>query len=196
MAALPKTHILPVEYLALDRQAETRSEYIDGEMIAMSGASMRHNMITSNIIRELGTQLKPHPCRVFPSDMRVYTPDTGNYLYPDVTVVCGQPQLADARMDILLNPTVLVEVLSESTEAHDRGRKFEGYRGLPSLRAYLLVAQAGPHVERYVRQPNGDWTLTDFHGLDAVVRLASLDCDLPLAEVYDKVDFAETTTPD
>lgn len=196
MAALPKTGILPAEYLALDRQAGTRSEYIDGEMVAMSGASMRHNMITSNIIRELGTQLKPHPCRVLPSDMRVYAPDTGNYLYPDVTVVCGPPQLADARLDILLNPTVLVEVLSESTEAHDRGRKFEGYRGLPSLREYLLVAQAGPHVERYVRQPNGDWTLTDFHGLDAVVRLPSLDCDLPLAEVYDKVDFAETTTPD
>ena len=196
MAALPKTGILPAEYLTLDRQAETRSEYIDGEMVAMSDASRWHNLITGNVVGELRQRLKTAPCEVYPSDMRVYTPDTGSYLYPDVVVVCGSPELADARMDILLNPTVLVEVLSESTEAHDRGRKFEGYRGLPSLREYLLVAQDTPHVERYVRQPNGDWLFTDFHGLEAVVRLPSLDCDLPLAEVYDKVDFADATTDD
>ena len=189
MAALPKVQLSPEEYLALDRAASTKSEYIDGEIVAMAGASLEHNLIVANVVGSLWGQLRGRSCGIVPSDMRVFVPATGNYVFPDATVVCGSPQLADRHHDILLNPTLIVEVLSDSTEAYDRGGKFAGYRSIPSLQEYLLVAQDKRLLERYVRQPNGDWTLTEFSRPDAVVGLVSVGCQLPLAEVYDRVTF-------
>lgn len=185
----------PEEYLALDRAASYKNEYIDGQMVPMEGASLTHNRILGNVVGVLWHQLKCRPCEVLASHMRLYIPARGNYVYPDGTVVCGGPHLADFRQDILLNPTLIVEVLSDSTEAYDRGAKFKGYRAIGSLQEYLLIAQDKPLLERYVRQPNGDWTLTEFSQPDAVVNLVSVGCQLPLAEVYDRVTFDTPATP-
>ena len=194
MAALPKVQLSPEEYLALDRAASTKSEYIDGEIVAMAGASLEHNLIVANVVGALWGQLRGRSCSIVPSDMRVFVPATGNYVFPDATIVCGEPRLADFHQDILLNPTLIVDVLSDSTEAYDRGAKFKGYRTIAPLQEYILVAQDKPLLERYVRQPNGDWTLTEFSQPDAVVNLVSVGCQLPLAEVYDRVTF-ETLSP-
>lgn len=193
MSALPrvKERITPQEYLRLDRAASYKSEYIDGEIVAMAGASLVHNLIVGNILGELHQQLRAGPCQVYPSDVRVLIPKTGSYVYPDVSIVCDEPQVADVQFDILLNPVFIVEVLSESTEALDRGKKFERYRRLDSLQEYLLVSQDEPHIDRYVRQPNGDWLLTPFSDLDGVVDLLSIGCHLSLVEVYRKVSFGK-----
>jgi len=190
MPLSPKTQLSPEDYLALERSADYKSEYLNGEMFAMTGASEAHNLIVANIIRELGIQLKRRPCKVYPSDMRVKVDPTGLYTYPDVTVVCGPTRFDDKYKDTLLNPTILIEVLSESTEGYDRGRKFEHYRKLDSLTDYLLIAQNRPHVERHHRQSNDQWLLTETDNLKTSVQLDSIDCVLALAEIYDKVDLA------
>jgi Uma2 family endonuclease len=193
MSSVPKPHRSPEEYLALEREADFKSEYFDGEVFAMSGASEHHNLIAANVIRELGNQLKRRPCKVYPSDMRVKVSATGLYTYPDVVVVCGEAAFDDAQRDTLVNPTVLVEVLSGSTEAYDRGKKAEHYRRLPSLQAYVLVAQHEPQLEHYARQPDGRWLLSEAHGLEASIDLPSIQCTLELAEVYDKVVLGDQT---
>jgi Uma2 family endonuclease len=175
----------PEEYLALERAAETKSEYADGCIYAMTGASWTHGLINANISRSLGNQLLDRPCHVHIADLRVKAATARSYRYPDITVVCGQPEFEDKRSDTVLNPTVLIEVLSPSTEASDRGRKFAEYRGIPSLREYLLVSQDLPRVERYARQAEG-WLLTVAEGLEAKVRLDAIGCALDLAEVYHK----------
>jgi Uma2 family endonuclease len=176
----------PEEYLAIERAAECKSEYADGRIHAMSGASRRHSLIVSNINRNLGNQLVDRPCEVHMADMRVKAALARSYRYPDVAVVCGQAELEDQHVDTLLNPTLLVEVLSPSTEASDRGGKFAEYRSIPSLREYLLVAQDQARIERYVRQGEG-WYLTVAEGLDASAALDSIDCRLELREVYRRV---------
>jgi Uma2 family endonuclease len=174
------------EYLALERQAPTKNEFHDGEIFAMTGASRKHNLIAVNIARELSLQLKKRPCEAYIGDMRVKAAQAHSYHYPDIVVVCGTPQFEDAHVDTLLNPTLLIEVLSPSTEAYDRGGKFAHYRKMASLCEYLLVTQDQPTIERYVRQ--GDvWILSETVGLDAVVPLESIGCTLNLSEVYDKV---------
>lgn len=188
MSSEPQKRLTPEEYLAIERQAETKSEYVDGEMFAMSGASPRHVLIATNIAVALGLRLKDRPCYVFTADLRLNVSPTGLFTYPDVVVACGELKYRDDRRDTLLNPVVLFEVLSESTEAYDRGRKFEHYRTLPSLAEYLLVAQDKPHVEQFVRQPDARWLLGEFNHPDDVVTLPSLGCTLPLAEIYAKVD--------
>jgi Uma2 family endonuclease len=145
-----------------------------------------------NIAAELRAQLRSRPCEVYPADMRVKVAPTGLYTYPDVTVVCGDPSFEDEQHDTLLNPTLLIEVLSKSTENYDRGKKLEHYRQLASLMEYVLVAQDKPHVEHYVRQENEGWLLTEVKGLDAKLVLPAIDCQLQLAEVYHKVDFARS----
>jgi Uma2 family endonuclease len=189
MDAQSKPHLTPEEYLAVERHAEIRSEYLDGEMFAMTGGSLQHNLIVSNLIRELSLQLKKRPCQVYPSDLRVHVPATGLYTYPDVIVVCGEPQIEDQHLDILLNPTLIVEVLSPTTEAYDRGKKFEHYRTIESLAEYLLVVQEEPRVEQYLRQDGNRWLLTAMAGLEGSLALPSIQCELSLAEVYDKVTF-------
>ena len=185
-ALLTKTHYTVEDYLTLERSASYKSEYRDGQIYAMTGASRKHNLVSGNIYRELSLQLKKRPCEAYINDMRVKAAETSSYHYPDVAVVCGTPQFEDAQVDTLLNPTLLIEVLSPSTEAYDRGSKFAYYRKIASLREYLLVAQDQPNIERYVRQ--GDvWILSEVTGIEASMSLDSIDCMLSLREVYDKV---------
>jgi Uma2 family endonuclease len=191
MSSLPGPRFTPQEYLALERQADYKSEYYDGEIVAMGSASREHNVIAGNVIASLGAQLKGRPCETYPGDMRVKVSDTGLYTYPDVTVACGELQFEDAEVDTLLNPTLVVEVLSTTTEAYDRGEKSAQYRRRPSLREYLLIAQDRCRVERYVRQPDGQWLLREVSEQDGTIHLASIGCDLALADVYDRVLPAE-----
>ena len=174
------------DYLALERRSETRSEYLDGEIFTMTGASRRHNLLAGNIYTASRTQLRQRGCEVYFSDMRVKVPATGLYTYPDVVVACDKPQFEDAEIDTLLNPKVIVEILSKSTEDYDRGTKFLHYRTLPSLTEYLLVAQDQVYVEHYLRQNEG-WLLTETGRREDVVELPTLGARLAVAEVYDGV---------
>ena len=190
-----QTYLAPEEYITLERKAipdaETvRSEYVKGKIIAMSGASREHNLITSNLSGELRNLLKGSECETYANEMRVSTPSTSSYFYPDVVVVCEEPRFEDDVFDTLLNPIILVEVLSPSTEAYDRGEKFIHYRQLPSLQEYILVAQDKICVERFIRQEN-NWILTDFQNLEELLPLISVQCELPLREIYDRVTFPE-----
>ncbi|MFL6333715.1 MAG: Uma2 family endonuclease [Pyrinomonadaceae bacterium] len=187
MTSQPKTYPTPEEYLALEHKAEYKNEYIDGEIVAMTGASRRHNLITVNLGRELSQQLKGRPCEAYTSEMRVRIPSKRMYTYPDVVLVCDEPQFEDDYLDTLLNPTVLIEVLSKSTERYDRFKKFASYRTIASLAEYVLVAQHEYRVEQYTKQPDGRWLLSDHYSLEDVVELASVQCTLTLLEVYDKV---------
>lgn len=190
MSVQPKPYLTPEEYLAIERRAEYKSEYFNGEMFAMAGASPGHVLIVTNIVAELRGQLKQRPCRVYSADLRVRVSPTGLYTYPDVIVVCGQPQFADEQKDTLLNPTLIVEVLSESTKDYDRGGKFEHYRTLGSLNEYVLVAQDKYHIEHFARQPDNRWLLAETNRLEDTIPLSSIACNLALAEVYDKVDLS------
>ena len=190
MAAQAKVRYTPQEYLAMERQAEGKSEYFQGEIFAMAGGSEEHNLIALNIASELRNQLKGKPCRVYPSAMRVWIPAYEKYTYPDVTVVCGQPQFQDEVRDTLLNPTVIIEVLSPSTEKYDRGKKFERYKSLLSITDYILVAQDERLLDHSVRQPHDQWLLTTARGRDSQLHIANIGCTLWLSEVYDKVEFA------
>lgn len=192
MSTLSKTHYTPEEYLALERAAEFKSEYFNGEIFAMSGASLRHVLIVTNLVVELATQLKKRDCTVYSTDLRVKVNPTGLFTYPDVIVVCGEPLFSDEQKDTLINPTVIVEVLSESTKDYDRGGKFEQYRTLESLKEYVLVAQDKPHVEHFVRQADHRWLLSESNRMDGTIGLASICSTLALAEVYDKVDLQAT----
>ncbi len=187
MSSQANARLTAEEYLAVERQAPYKSEYCHGEIFAMSEASRRHNLIALNIAAELRAQLKQRPCEVYTSDMRVKISRTGLYTYLDVVVVCEEPVFEDAEVDTLLNPTVLVEVLSKSTEDYDRGGKFEDYRTLASLQEYLLVAQERCHVVHYVRQPDHTWLLAETYDMHDAVHLPSIHCDLLLSEVYAKV---------
>lgn len=179
--------LTPQQYLDRERAAEYKSEFYDGEVFAMVGASRKHNLISANLVRELSAHLKGQSCEVYPSDMRVKVSPTGLYTYPDVVVVCDEPQFEDAELDTLLNPTLLCEVLSESTADYDRGRKFGHYRKLDSLKEYVLVDQNEPHVEHFIRQPDDQWVLSEVDGPEATLVLPSIDCRIPLAEIYHKV---------
>jgi Uma2 family endonuclease len=188
MSAIPhqKTYTAE-EYLALERSSlEGKCEFVDGQIFAMAGASREHNLIGVNIAGELRSQLKGKPCEAYSNDMRVKAAEAKGYHYPDIAVVCGKPEFEDGQMDTLLNPTVLVEILSSCTEAYDRGDRFAGYRKIPSLREYILVSQDKPLIESYVRQGNA-WILTEIKELEEVVNLETIDCFLAMKEVYDKV---------
>ncbi len=190
-----QTYLTPEEYIALERKTLpdseiVRSEYLNGEIIAMSGASFIHNLITNNISGELRNRLKGSECVVFANDMRVSIPLTASYFYPDVGVVCEEPRFEDDVFDTLLNPIIVVEVLSPSTEAYDRGEKFAHYRQLQSLKEYILVSQDKVRVEHYIRQTE-QWIFTDFQKLDKRLPLTSIQCELPLQEIYERVPFPE-----
>lgn len=180
------------EYLAFDRDSEMKHEFIHNEVFAMSGASQAHNLICGNLITALNIQLEDSACRVYPSDMRVKVEATTLYTYPDVSVVCEEPQFSDNEFDTLLNPLLLIEVLSPSTERYDRGKKFQDYRQLPSLREYLLVSQDSPRIERYLLLDHGKWELTDVSNLDLTLELSSIKCALKLAKVYHKVTLPKS----
>jgi Uma2 family endonuclease len=185
--AQPKPFLSPEAYLAIEREAETRSEYLDGEMFAMSGGSRQHNLIVTNEVRELSLQLKRRPCEVYSNDQRVRVPETGLYTYPDIVVVCGEPRFEDESVDTLLNPVLLIEVLSPTTEAYDRGKKFESYRTIASLAEYVLLSQQEPRAEQFLRQDGEHWLFTATSGRERSISLASVQCELALEEIYDKV---------
>jgi Uma2 family endonuclease len=187
MTSQPKDLLTPDEYLDIERKAEFKSEYYAGEVFAMAGASREHNLIVSSIIRMLGNQLLERNCNVYPSDMRVKIVKTGKYTYPDVAVVCGTEQFEDEHRDTLLNPAVIIEVLSDTTEAYDRGKKFENYQYIDSLREYILVAQEPYRIERYIRQNDKTWTYSEFHEAEEKVELSTIGCELSLQDVYAKV---------
>lgn len=186
-----KPFITPEEYLRLERAAPYKSEYYAGEIFAMAGGSATQSALTMSIGGELRTLLRGHRCAPYDSNLRIFFPDTGLYAYPDVTVICGPLEFVDEHTDMVTNPTLIVEVLSDSTEAYDRGNKFAHYRTLPSFAEYVLVSQKEPLVEVFFRQGDGTWQLTPVRGREAVVRLQSLGVDLRLAEVYDRVEFPE-----
>lgn len=179
----------PEEYLARERKALTKSEYRDGQIHAMPGASRAHNLITVHVTGELYIQLRTRTCEVYPSDMRVKVSAAGLYTYPDVIVVCDEPRFEDSHFDTLLNPTVLIEVLSPSTAAYDRGEKFRRYQYLDSLCEYILISQDTVRVEHYLRREQG-WNLTEFHSLADVCQLTSIGCELSLQAIYAKVQFS------
>jgi len=190
--AVPSTlpRLTEPEYLALERAAPFKSEFFDGEMFARAGNSPMHSLIAANLIGELRTKLKGGPCKLFTSDLRLKVEATGLCTYPDVSVVCGPLQFAAGTDDTVVNPTLLIEVLSDSTEAYDRGEKFQHYRQMPSLKEYLLVSQRLPRIEHFLRRPNEEWALRTAEGKDATLTLPSLEVTIELSEVFAGVDFA------
>ncbi|AUB85090.1 Uma2 family endonuclease [Candidatus Thiodictyon syntrophicum] len=187
MSLQARPHVTAQEYLAWERRQETRHEYVDGEIYAMTGASREHNLVCGNTFAALHAQLRATPCEVYNNDMRVKVSETGIYTYPDIVIACADPQFEDAEVDTLLNPTLIIEVLSDSTEHYDRGTKFQHYRTLASLQDYLLVAQTESRVEHYVREAGSRWLLTEYRGLDDKLELVSVGCRLLLREMYERV---------
>jgi Uma2 family endonuclease len=185
MSAQPKTLLTAEEYLETERAAGYKSEYYRGEVFAMAGAGNNHNKIVYNLIGMFYTRLRGTGCSGYPSDMRLFIPETGLYTYPDVMIICGRVEFVDEKKDTLTNPVLIVEVLSGSTESYDRGRKFGFYRSIPSLREYLLVDSQRVIAERYLKNGAGLWELHESPGLSGVVQLTSVDVDLPLQDVYD-----------
>ena len=194
MVAVEKRVWTPEEYLAYERASQERHELINGEIRLMSSASEEYVTIVINTASSLHSQLRKRPCKTYASDLRVKLKGNASYSYPDVIVVCGERILEDDKFDTLLNPTVIFEVLSPSTEVYDRGRKFEFYRALESLQEYVLIAQDRPHVEHY-RRADDEWILQDFDSLESTLTLASIECALTLADIYEKVDFSDPPPP-
>lgn len=191
MASVPKSYVLPVDYLAAERCSPTKSEYLRGEVFAMTGASREHNLIAGNCFASLHSQLSDRPCEVYQGDMRVKVSPTGLYTYPDVVVACENPRFEDDHVDTLLNPSIIVEVLSESTAGYDRGAKFEHYRRIDSLREYVLIAQDKRHVERFTRQSDNTWLLWETNDPQSTVELTSIACQLRVSDIYAKITFAD-----
>ncbi|MBI1278315.1 MAG: Uma2 family endonuclease [Anaerolineaceae bacterium] len=184
------------EYLDFERQSEEKHEYYAGEIFAMSGASRRHNLIVINTGTTLNAQVAQRACEVYPSDMRVKV-NKIKYTYPDVTVVCGEPRFEDGKFDTLLNPTIIIEVLSPSTEDYDRGTKFKHYMSITSLKEYVLIAQDEIRLDHYTRQSIGDWHISVSNSVETTVSLPSIDCTLLLSDIYRKVTFeADDTSKD
>jgi Uma2 family endonuclease len=184
--------ITPQEYLIRERQTSTKSEFYQGEVFAMGGSSANHSLIAANFVGEARNGLKDSPCAVFNSDLRVQVQSTGIYTYPDATSVCGELEFDDDHRDTLLNPTVIVEVLSDSTEKYDRGKKSNHYRQITSLKELILIAQNRPHVERFTRQPNGDWLFHEQKEMTADFELKSLGISVAMSELYRGVKFEPT----
>ncbi|MCK6581109.1 MAG: Uma2 family endonuclease [Anaerolineae bacterium] len=177
------------EYFALEGASDTRYEYLDGEIVAMSGASLAHNRIVLDTAGSLNNQLRERGCEVFVTDTRVKL-DARNYVYPDIAVVCGQLMaVVEGGLETLLDPTLLIEVLSPSTEAYDRGEKFKRYQALASLREYILIAQDAPRIEVYTRQADDAWRYAVAVGMEAAAALSSVGVTLTLSEVYRRVTF-------
>ena len=190
MVALPNQQdpqrMTEAEYLEFERTSEIKHEFLEGEVFAMSSASRAHNLVYVNLLRMLSTQLRGGTCEVYPSDMRVKIA-AGKYTYPDISIVCGEAQFTHDTLDNLTNPTIIIEVLSPSTEGYDRGKKFQNYRKMPSLREYILVSQDQYHIEHYHLQADGVWALVDVEGRESQLELMTVACQLPLAEIYERV---------
>jgi Uma2 family endonuclease len=185
--SLPR--LTEAKYLEIERAAEFKSEFFDGEMFAMAGGTPQHSLIATNLARELGNALKTANCVAYNADLRIKVESTGLFTYPDLSIVCGPLQFAEGTDDTVVNPTLLVEVLSTSTEAYDRGKKFEHYRQISTLQEYLLVSQREPRIEQFIRQSDARWLLNEAAGLNATLELPSLRISLSLNEVFVNVNF-------
>ncbi len=172
------------EYLEFERASDAKHEFLDGEVFSMAGGTEMHSLLAGNLIRELGNRLKGRPCRVHTSDLRLKIEATGYHAYPDVQVVCGGARFADDHRDVLLNPRLIIEVLSPSTSSWDRGGKFWHYRHVPSFEEYILVSQDAWLIEHHTRQPNGGWLLETVSGPDGFLRLSSIATEIPLTDIY------------
>ena len=177
----------PAEYLEFERQSETKHELIDGEIFEIAGATRNHNRISTNVVRLLGNQLLERECNVYSSDMRVKITSTKKYTYPDIVAVCGEELFEDSTEDTLLNPMLIIEVLSKSTEAYDRGAKFEFYQTIESFQEYVLISQEPFRVEQYVRKTKNEWSYFEFRQAEDIVKLNSIDCELVLQNIYHKI---------
>lgn len=190
MIAQPKPSITEAEYLELERTSVNKHEYFAGDIYAMAGASEQHNLIASNVNAMLHRQLRGRSCRIYPSDMRLRVLQTGLITYPDITIVCDPPEFTDPlKRDTLINPNVIIEILSPSTERYDRGLKFQNYRTIASLQEYILIAQDKQHIERYARHADNQWLLAEALGADAIIQIASLSVELLLNEAYEQVEL-------
>ena len=187
MIAQPKQYSTEQEYIQFERASIGKHEYFDGQIYAMTGASRIHNLIAGNTLAMLHRQLRKKPCEIFPSDMRVKVTRTGLYTYPDLVIICGKPEFTDDTLDTLINPLVLIEVLSPSTERYDRGMKFQNYRTIETLQDYILIAQDQYHVEHYSRQNSGQWLLQEAIGRESALTIRSIESTLTLGDVYEKV---------
>jgi Uma2 family endonuclease len=187
MSSQTKPGYTPQEYLAIERSSQQKNEYFNGEIFAMGGASERHNLIVGNIFAALHGQLRNKPCKVYSSDMRVKITQTGLYTYPDIVALCGEAQFDDEQLDTLVNPTVIIEVLSKSTEGYDRGEKFAHYRKITSLVEYVLISQDKNRIENYRRQPDNQWLMSEVSQPQESLELLSIQSTLLMADVYDKV---------
>ena len=191
VAQKPKTRFSAAEYLALEEEAEYRSEYYQGEIFAMSGGSANHNRIAGNLFVALRSALRGKPCEAFINDMRLQVKRHHLYTYPDVMVVCGKIEFAQGRNDTVANPILIVEVLSPSTEAYDRGKKFVNYQSIPELRDYVIVSHRERRIDHYRRAEGGEWIVATHTTLDSRIALTGLDGTLTLGDIYDGVDLAE-----
>lgn len=188
MPAIQKTLMSESEYLEEERKALTKSEYYKGEVFAMSGASKNHNRIVASIIITIGQFLKSKSCHIYPSDLRVHNLENGLYTYPDVTIVCGKEEYQDEEFDTLLNPTIIVEVLSPKTEEYDRGTKFKLYRSIPSLKNYVMISSTDFSAEVYTRMENNEWNLNMTKEKEGIIHISAIDFDLSLNDVYAQVE--------
>lgn len=196
MAAHPKRKYTLEEYFDLELSTNERFEYWNGEIFSMSGGSDQHDQIETNSVIFIGNKLRGRPCRVFSANMRIKVPSLPPYRYGDVSALCGQPIFEKiGGVDALTNPVLIIEVLSDSTEAYDRGDKFTHYKSIPSLREYLLIAQHRAHITQYVKQEDGSWSYREVNDLSASVHLLSVDCVLELSAVYREVTFPAAPTP-
>lgn len=189
MSSQTRPRYTPQEYLAIERSTQQKNEYLNGEIFAMGGASERHNLIVGNVFASLHAQLRGQPCKVYSSDMRVKINTTGLYTYPDVVALCGEAKFDDAQHDTLINPGVIIEVLSKSTEGYDRGEKFAHYRRVEALTEYVLISQERCRVEHYLRQPDNQWLMSEASQIEEGLQLPSINCRLMLADIYEKVDL-------
>jgi len=178
------------DYLIAERTSAMKNEYFDGEILAMAGASPKHNKISTNMIRVLANQLLETPCSIYASDIKVKIQEFDRYVYPDILIVCGNDEYADENNDVLLNPTVIIEILSDSTEAYDRGDKFKNYQLICSLREYILVSQYQCYVEKFSWQEDNTWIYSKYDKLEDVINIESIPCELPVFEIYRKVNFS------
>lgn len=186
--AKPKNLYTPEEYLELERKSEIRHEHIDAEIFEMAGEGKRHNQISANLMRLLGNQILERDCNVYANGMRVNIASTGNYTYPDIVGICGDEEFEDEKQDILLNPLLLIEILSKSTEAYDRGTKFEFYQTIESFNEYTLITQEPFRVEQFIRQDKNTWTYLEFRNSEDVIHLQSINCELSLHDIYHNVE--------
>jgi Uma2 family endonuclease len=190
MSAVPKTRYTVEEYIELLKNSDERFEYFDGEVISMAGGKIVHGDIATNIVRHLGNRLADRPCKVSGGDVALKVPTAPPFRFPDASVVCGERVIDEFQgIEMLVNPRLIVEVLSPTTEAYDRGAKFLAYQSIESFQEYLLVAQDRPHVTHYTRQQRGKWLRSDIIGLNSEIKLESLNVTLPLAEIYWQITF-------